>query len=489
MQNDKTKITQQETDFSKWYLDVIECAELAENSPVRGSMVIKPYGYAIWENIQKFLDLEFKKIGIQNAYFPLLIPKSFLEKEAQHVEGFAKECAVVTHHRLEEVDGKLIPAGELEEPLIIRPTSETIIYDTFSRWIKSYRDLPLLINQWANVMRWEMRTRLFLRSSEFLWQEGHTAHELALEAENMALNALNLYKRFLEEELAISAVPGKKTENEKFAGADYTLTLEALMQDGKALQCCTSHMLGQNFSKSFNVSFLDKNQTQQYVWQTSWGLSTRIIGALIMSHSDNKGLVLPPRIAPIQVVLIPIYDNKDDAVKILDKIKNIAEDLALNNIRYKIDDREGRPGFKFFEWERRGVPLRIELGPKDLMKQTVVLVDRLEGNKVFISDTNITEVVTDELQKIQLKLLEKTSSYRLANTHEVDNYDELKTVLQSKPGFVSVYLCKDLNCEKSIKEETGATTRCIPFSETGGDGECIFCKNKTSIKLLLAKAY
>jgi len=445
-----SKITTREENFSEWYLDVIREADLAENSPVRGSMIIKPYGYALWENIQKVLDSEFKKRGTQNAYFPLLIPKSFLEKEAEHVEGFAKECAVVTHHRLEEKDGKLVPAGELDEPLVIRPTSETIIYDAFSKWIHSYRDLPLIINQWCNVVRWEMRPRLFLRTTEFLWQEGHTAHATRKEADEKTLEMLEVYRQFVEDYLAVSLVKGKKTEPEKFPGAEYTATIEAMMQDGKALQSGTSHMLAQNFAKSFNVSFLDENQEKQYVWQTSWGLSTRIIGALIMSHSDDKGLVLPPRIAPIQVVVIPIWSNDDEKKAVFAEVQKIKTELEACGITFKTDEREGRPGPKYFEWERKGVPLRIEIGPKDVQKQSVVIVDRITGKKEFISNTEITRRVKESLEQIQKTLLENSRKFRLENTREVSDYEEFKKIINEKKGFIFTHLCLDKNCEEKI---------------------------------------
>ncbi len=483
------QITKRSEDFSQWYLDVIREASLVENSPVRGCMVIKPYGYAIWENVQKYLDSEFKKTGVENAYFPLLIPKSFLEREAEHVEGFAKECAVVTHHRLEEKDGKLVPAGELEEPFIIRPTSETIIYDTYSKWVRSYRDLPILINQWANVMRWEMRTRPFLRTAEFLWQEGHTAHATKMEAEEEAMQMANVYNKFLEEELAISPVPGKKTESEKFAGADYTITLEAMMQDKKALQSCTSHMLGQNFAKPFNVSFVDENQQQQYVWQTSWGLSTRIIGALIMSHSDDKGLVLPPRIAPIQVVVIPIIGKPEDETSVMAKVGTIVNELKQNGIRVKVDSREGRPGFKYFEWERKGVPVRIEIGPKDVEKNSFVAVDRLEGKKEFIDNSKAFDYIKSKLEEIQNTLLAKNKSFREENTRSTDSYDEFKNIIEDNGGFVVTHLCDNKTCEEKIKDDTGATSRCIPFNEEQAEGKCIHCGKKADKKVIFAKSY
>jgi len=489
-QNKAEKITPRSEDFSQWYLDVIKAADLAETSPVRGCMVIKPYGYAIWENVQKMLDQEFKKRGTQNAYFPLLIPKSFLEKEAEHVDGFAKECAVVTHHRLEEKDGKLIPAGELDEPLIIRPTSETIIYDTFSRWINSHRDLPLLINQWCNVFRWEMRTRPFLRTSEFLWQEGHTAHSSKEEADKKTLEMLDLYRMLAEDYLGISLVLGRKTESEKFAGADYTTTIEAMMQDGKALQSGTSHMLGQNFSKSFNVSYLDENQEKQYVWQTSWGLSTRIIGALIMSHSDDKGLVLPPKIAPIQVVIIPISGSEEDKSLVMEKVKKVKEELESTGVSLKVDDREGRPGFKYFEWEGKGVPLRVEVGPKDIAKGGVVVVDRLQGEKTFVEDKDLSSFIQESLDKMQSLLLANSKKFREENTREVFDYVEFKNVISEKGGFIFAHLCLDKDCEEKIKEETNASTRCIPFEGgVGNKGKCIYCGKEAPNKVLFAKAY
>jgi len=489
-QNKAEKITPRSEDFSQWYLDVIKAADLAETSPVRGCMVIKPYGYAIWENVQKMLDQEFKKRGTQNAYFPLLIPKSFLEKEAEHVDGFAKECAVVTHHRLEEKDGKLIPAGELDEPLIIRPTSETIIYDTFSRWINSHRDLPLLINQWCNVFRWEMRTRPFLRTSEFLWQEGHTAHSSKEEADKKTLEMLDLYRMLAEDYLGISLVLGRKTESEKFAGADYTTTIEAMMQDGKALQSGTSHMLGQNFSKSFNVSYLDENQEKQYVWQTSWGLSTRIIGALIMSHSDDKGLVLPPKIAPIQVVIIPISGSEEDKSLVMEKVKKVKEELESAGVSLKVDDREGRPGFKYFEWEGKGVPLRVEVGPKDIAKGGVVVVDRLQGEKTFVEDKDLSSFIQESLDKMQSLLLANSKKFREENTREVSDYVEFKNVISEKGGFIFAHLCLDKDCEEKIKEETNASTRCIPFEGgVGNKGKCIYCGKEAPNKVLFAKAY
>lgn len=488
--NNVNKIISREENFSQWYLDVIREADLAENSPVRGSMIIKPYGYALWENIQKILDSEFKKLGTQNAYFPLLIPKSFLEKESEHIEGFAKECAVVTHHRLEEKDGKLVPAGELEEPFVIRPTSETIIYDAFSKWIHSYRDLPLIINQWCNVMRWEMRPRLFLRTTEFLWQKGHTAHATRKEADEKTLEMLEVYKKIVEEYLAISVVKGKKTEIEKFPGAEYTSTIEAMMQDGKALQLGTSHMLAQNFAKSFDVSFLDENQEKQYVWQTSWGLSTRIIGALVMSHSDDKGLVLPPKIAPFQVVIIPIWTTNEEKESVFAEVEKIKTELEKVGITCKVDDREGRPGFKYFEWERKGVPLRLEVGPKDIQKKSIVAVDRILGKKEFVPNEKRVSYIKSTLANMQQILLEKSKKFRLDNTREVLDYGEFKKVMANKPGFIFAHLCLNKNCEEKIKEDTNASSRCIPFEDgLDNQGKCIYCGKTAPHKVLFAKAY
>lgn len=488
-QTDKNKITPRTTDFSEWYLDVIREGALAENSPVRGSMVIKPYGYSLWENIQSVLDKTFKKTGVQNAYFPLLIPKSFLEREAEHVSGFAKECAVVTHHRLEEKGGKLVPAGELEEPYVIRPTSETIIYDTFSRWIESYRDLPLLINQWANVVRWEMRTRPFLRTTEFLWQEGHTAHATEADADAKTLEMIRVYEKFVQDYLAISVVVGKKTEPEKFAGAVYTTTIEALMQDGKALQSGTSHMLGQNFAKSFDVSFVDENQQKQFAWQTSWGVSTRIIGALIMAHGDDKGIVLPPMIAPIQVVIIPIFGNTDDEKLVMDKVAIVKAQLDEKGIRYHVDAREGRPGFKYFEWERKGVPLRLEIGPKDVAKGSVVLVDRLTATKNFVADADFLSTTVSMLDTLQKELLARSVKFREDNTKEVSSYGEFKSVAENNVGFILAPLCADPKCEDVIKEETGLSTRCVPLNQEVFSGACVHCGKECDRKVLFAKAY
>jgi prolyl-tRNA synthetase len=490
MANQKDGITQRAKNYSQWYLDVIAAAGLADNSPVRGCMVIKPNGYAIWENIQKILDLMFKETGVENAYFPLFIPISFLQKEAAHVEGFAKECAVVTHHRLKvDEKGKLVPAALLEEPLIVRPTSETIIYETFSRWIKSYRDLPLLINQWANVVRWEMRTRLFLRTTEFLWQEGHTAHASREEAESETMQMLEIYRRFAEEYLAIPVIPGKKSESEKFAGADFTTTIEAMMQDGRALQAGTSHMLGQNFAKVFEVKYLDKSGGEQFVWQTSWGLSTRIIGALIMVHSDDVGLVLPPKIAPTQVVITVIGKSEIEREAAATKAKEIAANLRQIGVSSKIDDRDERPGVKFFEWERKGIPVRIEIGPKDLEKGSMTLVRRDTGEKETATENEVTQKVSELLEAIQSNLFQRAIAFRSENTHEVNSWEEFQYTISKKGGFLMAHWCGNARCEEKIKEETRATIRCIPFDQKDEKGKCIFCGEESTSRVVFAKAY
>jgi len=483
------KITERAKDYSQWYLDVISAAELAENSPVKGCMIIKPYGYAIWENIQKILDNKFKEKGVENAYFPLFIPKSFLEKEAKHVEGFAKECAVVTHHRLKLDDNKLVPDGLLEEPLIIRPTSETIMYDAFSRWIESYRDLPLMINQWANIVRWEMRTRPFLRTTEFLWQEGHTAHATKNEAEEKAMEMIKIYQDFAQDILAVPVIAGKKSEAEKFAGADYTLTIEAMMQDGKALQAGTSHLLGQNFAKAFEVKFLNEKGEKEYVWQTSWGVSTRIIGAIIMVHSDDKGLVLPPNIAPLNVVIVPIWASEEEKEKVFAKANEFMKELEKEKISAKIDMREGRPGFKFFEWERKGVPIRVEVGPKDLNNGSAVIVRRDSGSKESVKNENFLEEIKSTLKNIQESLFEKAKEHREKNTYEVNSYDEFKDVIENKGGFALAHWCESGECEEKIKEETKATIRCIAFDQKKEKGKCIYCGKESSGKVIFAKSY
>ncbi len=489
---DDKKITPRAEDYSQWYLDIVEKAELAENSAVRGCMVIKPYGYALWENFQKVLDGKFKELGHVNAYFPLLIPKSFLTKEAKHVEGFAQETAVVTHYRLktDPVTREVIvdPEAKLEEELVIRPTSETIIYDTYSNWIKSYRDLPLLINQWANVLRWEMRTRPFLRTAEFLWQEGHTVHATLEEAEEEAIQMLKVYQWFAEEYLAIPVIPGQKSESEKFAGALRTYTIEAMMQDGKALQAGTSHNLGDNFAKAFDIKFLDKDETEKYAWQTSWGLSTRMIGALIMTHSDDKGLVVPPKIAPTQIVIVPIW--KDDSQKelVLAEAKKLKEQFAGFSV--KLDDRDyNTPGEKFYQWEKKGVPLRVEIGPKDIEKNQVVFVRRDSGEKSFIPMSEVSSQAKSTLDNIQSSLYEKAKAFRDSRVYEVNSYEELKDVVENKNGFALAYWDDSAENEAKIKEETKATIRCIPFEQNGVSGKSIISGNETNHRVIFAKAY
>ncbi len=486
------QITKRSEDYSQWYLDIVEKAELAENSAVRGCMVIKPYGYAIWENFQKVLDGKFKELGHVNAYFPLLIPKSFLTKEAQHIEGFAQETAVVTHYRLKldpvtkqmEVD----PEAKLEEELIIRPTSETIIYDTYSRWIKSYRDLPLLVNQWANVLRWEMRTRPFLRTAEFLWQEGHTVHATLEEADAEAMQMLKVYQWFAEEFLAIPVIPGQKSESEKFAGALRTYTIEAMMQDGKALQAGTSHNLGDNFSKAFEIKFLDKDEQEKYAWQTSWGLSTRMIGALIMTHSDDKGLVLPPKIAPTQVVIVPIWKTEEEKANVLAEANKLKEQFSEFTV--KVDERDFMTvGEKFYEWEKKGVPLRVEIGPKDIEKNQVVFVRRDTGEKTFIPVAEVSTAANTTLDNIQNSLFEKAKSFRDANIHEVTTYEELKDVVEKKHGFALAYWDNSAENEAKIKEETKATIRCIPFEQSEVAGKSLISGAETTNRVIFAKAY
>ncbi|MFA5029438.1 MAG: proline--tRNA ligase [Patescibacteria group bacterium] len=484
-------ITKRSEDYSQWYLDVISAGKLADNSPVRGCMVIRPNGYAVWEKMQKILDEMFKETGVANAYFPLFIPISFLNKEAKHVAGFAKECAVVTHHRLElDTKGRLQPTAELEEPLIVRPTSETIMYDTFSKWINSHRDLPLLINQWANIVRWEMRTRPFLRTMEFLWQEGHTAHATKEEADTRTEQMIAVYKKFCEEYLAIPVIAGLKTESEKFAGAVYTTCIEAMMQDGKSLQTGTSHMLGQNFAKAFEVKYLDQKGESQYVWQTSWGLSTRLIGALIMVHSDDKGLVLPPRLAPTPVVIVPIWSSLEEKEKVLvaaHKISNlVSSKLGLN---VKVDDRDLRPGPKFYEWEKMGIPLRLELGPKDLANNSLMAVRRDNEVKEEVNQTNIIDYVSRALEDIQDSLFKKALKFQKNNTKKTDSWDEFKKLVTDDGGFILAHWCGSAKCEQQIKEATKATIACIPFDQKKETGKCILCGKKSEGRVIFAKAY
>lgn len=488
--SEKNVITPRDDDYSRWYLDVIKAGKLADNSPVRGCMVIRENGYALWENIQSTLDKMFKEKGVKNAYFPLFIPKSFFEKEAEHVEGFAKECAVVTHSRLKlDENGKLTPDGKLDEPLIVRPTSETIIYSMYSKWINSFRDLPVLINQWANIVRWELRTRPFLRTTEFLWQEGHTAHATSQEAEKMTLDMLDVYAKFTEEFLAIPVIKGKKSESEKFAGAVFTTSIEAMMQDGKALQCGTSHMLGQNFAKPFEVKYLSSEGKEEYVWQTSWGISTRIIGAIIMAHSDDIGLVLPPKIAPVQTIVIPITKDGDTESPIITKAKEIKEKLNSIGIRTEIDLSDGRPGAKYFAWERQGVPVRLEIGPRDLDNNQVIAVRRDNNQKIEIKIDELESSLSEILDDIQNTLFTKALEFQKNKTFETESYEELKDIFAKENAFVYIDWCADENCEKKIQEETGATTRCIPFDSSPKGDVCTACGKPAKVRVLLDKAY
>jgi prolyl-tRNA synthetase len=474
------KITSRAKDYSQWYLDIIEAAGLAEYGPVRGCMVIKPYGYAIWEGIQEILDEKFKATGVQNAYFPMFIPERLLKKEKDHVEGFAPEVAVVTH-----AGGK-----KLEESLIVRPTSETIMYEVFSNWIQSYRDLPLLINQWVNVVRWEMRPRLFLRTVEFLWQEGHTVHETEVEADERARQMLEIYRDFAENILAIPVIIGVKSESEKFAGAKYTYTVEAMMQDGKSLQFATSHNLGQNFSKVFNIKFLDKKSNQQYGWQTSWGLSTRTIGGIIMTHSDDKGLILPPKIASIQVIITTIFssNNNEDQKIIIDKAEEINQILKNKNIRSQTDIRDLRPGDKYFGWEKKGVPIRIEIGPKDIINNSVILVRRDTGEKTKVLLNDIAREIDNLLEDIQSTLYSRALEYRKEKTKTVDNWDDFIKAIEGG-NFVIAHWCDDGDVEAQIKEETGATVRCLPFDLKIEKGKCIKTGRPSKGRFLFAKSY
>jgi prolyl-tRNA synthetase len=487
-------LTSKEENYSQWYNDLVVKADLAENSAVRGCMVIKPYGYAIWEKMQQVLDKMFKETGHQNAYFPLFIPKSFFSKEASHVDGFAKECAVVTHYRLKNSeDGKSVivdPEAKLEEELIIRPTSETIIWNTYKGWIQSYRDLPLLINQWANVVRWEMRTRLFLRTAEFLWQEGHTAHATAQEAQEETKRMLEVYEEFAQNTMAVPVIKGVKTENERFAGAIETYCIEALMQDGKALQAGTSHFLGQNFAKAFDVQFANKEGKLDYVWATSWGVSTRLIGALIMAHSDNDGLVLPPKLAPIQVVIVPIYKSEDELNRISEVVKKLKKELEKRNISVKFDNRDTqRPGFKFAEYELKGVPVRIAIGARDLENNTVEVARRDTKEKDTLSLVDLDAKIEHLLENIQNNIYQKALDFRDSNITQVDTYQEFKNTLDSKPGFVLAHWDGTSETELKIKEETKATIRCIPLDNKLEDGICIYSGKPSNQRVLFARAY
>jgi len=487
------KITNRDKDYSQWYLDIVKEANLAEHSPVRGSMVIKPNGYALWENMQRALDDMFKETGHRNAYFPLFIPKSFLSKEAKHVEGFAKECAVVTHSRLISTeDGvEVDPESRLEEELIVRPTSETIIWDTYRNWVQSYRDLPILVNQWANVVRWEMRTRLFLRTMEFLWQEGHTAHATKEEAIEETERMLEVYRTFAEDFMAMPVLTGKKSESERFAGAEDTLCIEALMQDGKALQAGTSHFLGQNFAKAFDVQFQDANNQQKYVWATSWGVSTRLIGGLIMTHSDDQGLVLPPKLAPVQVVGVPIYRNDEQRAEVLEYMDSVFDELKALGIRVKVDDRDHyKPGWKFAQHEVEGIPLRIAVGPRDLKNNNLELARRDTKNKEIVTREGIGERVQSLLIEIQDTLFEKAKKYREEMTSVIDSYDEFKEVIEKKGGFVYAHWDGTEETEKKIQEETKATIRCIPFKNQHGEpGKCMVTGKPSEQRVVFARSY
>jgi prolyl-tRNA synthetase len=470
-------ITKQSEDFSAWYTEVVQRADLADYSPVRGCMVIKPYGYAIWERLQRRLDDLIKAEGVDNAYFPLFIPESFIHKEAEHVEGFSPELAIVT-----------IGGGkELEEKLVVRPTSETIINSMFAKWVQSWRDLPLLVNQWANIVRWEMRTRLFLRTTEFLWQEGHTCHATEEEADAFALRMLEVYRQFLEEDLAVPLFTGVKSAAQRFAGAKDTYAIEAMMKDRRALQAGTSHNLAQNFAKAFEIQYQTEDNRLEYVWQTSWGVSTRLIGAIVMVHGDDKGLVLPPRIAPHQIVIVPIWKGEDEKSRVIE-VANALKD-EFSGFRIKIDDREQfTPGWKFNEWEMRGVPLRMELGPKDLEKKQVVLVRRDTGEKKFAAWTELPSLLGPYLEEIQKGCFENARTFKEENTFEVTDYDEFRAIYEGRGGFVWAGWCGDPACEERIQEETKATIRCIPFKPEKGV-KCIACGKEDGVKVVFARAY
>ncbi|MEM9647052.1 MAG: proline--tRNA ligase [Bacteroidota bacterium] len=487
-------LTSRSEDYSKWYNELVVKADLAENSGVRGCMVIKPYGFAIWEKMQAQLDKMFKETGHENAYFPLFIPKSYLSKEASHVEGFAKECAVVTHYRLKNAeDGSGIVVDEdakLEEELIVRPTSETIIWDTYRKWIQSYRDLPLLVNQWANVVRWEMRTRLFLRTAEFLWQEGHTAHATRQEALDEAEQMMHVYADFVENYMGVPVIKGTKTESERFAGAEETYCIEALMQDGKALQAGTSHFLGQNFAKAFDVKFANREGKQEYVWATSWGVSTRLMGALVMTHSDDNGLVLPPNLAPIQVVIVPIYKGLEQLDAISEKVEPLVKELRAKGISVKFDKRDThKPGFKFNEYELKGVPVRLAIGQRDLENGTYEVARRDTLEKESVKATDVVERVAGLMEEIQKNIFQKALDFRAERITEVDSYEEFKKVIEEKGGFVSAHWDGTIATEDKIKEETKATIRCIPFNAAKEQGSCMVTGNPSVQRVLFAKAY
>lgn len=487
-------LTKRSEDYSKWYNELVIKADLAENSGVRGCMVIKPYGYAIWEKMQAELDRMFKETGHENAYFPLFIPKSYLSKEADHVEGFAKECAVVTHYRLknaEDGSGVIVdPDAKLEEELIVRPTSETIIWDTYRKWVQSYRDLPLLINQWANVVRWEMRTRLFLRTAEFLWQEGHTAHATKEEAIAEAEQMMHVYADFAENFMAVPVIKGVKSESERFAGAVETYCIEALMQDGKALQAGTSHFLGQNFAKAFDVKFANKEGKQDYVWATSWGVSTRLMGALIMTHSDDNGLVLPPKLSPIQVVIVPIYKGEEQLSAISEKVEPLIRELRKKGVSVKYDNRDThKPGWKFNEYELKGVPVRLAIGQRDMENGTFEVARRDTLEKEVVRAEHVVAHIEELLEDIQQKIHRKALDYREAHITEVNSFEEFKEVLESKGGFLSAHWDGTAETEDAIKELTKATIRCIPLNAPEEEGSCVYSGKPSRKRVLFAKAY
>ncbi|MDE5417708.1 proline--tRNA ligase [Ancylomarina sp. DW003] len=487
-------LTSRSENYSQWYNDLVIKADLAENSAVRGCMVIKPYGYAIWEKMQAVLDGKFKETGHQNAYFPLLIPKSFLSKEADHVDGFAKECAVVTHYRLKnDPDGKGVvvdPEARLEEELIIRPTSETIIWNTYKNWIQSYRDLPILVNQWANVVRWEMRTRLFLRTAEFLWQEGHTAHATEKEALDETEQMINVYGDFAEDWMAVPVLKGRKTESERFAGALDTYCIEALMQDGKALQAGTSHFLGQNFAKAFDVKFANKEGKEDFVWATSWGVSTRLMGALVMAHSDDHGLVLPPKLAPIQVVIVPIYRKEPELAKLAEVIDPLVAKLKAKGISVKFDDSDNRkPGWKFAEYELKGVPLRLAMGARDLENGTVELARRDTLTKETVAVDGVEDMIENLLEEIQNTIFQKALDFRAEKTTKVDSYEEFKELLETKTGFFLAHWDGTTETEEKIQSETKATIRCIPFDNEEEEGVCMVTGKPSKQRVVFAKSY
>jgi prolyl-tRNA synthetase len=486
-------LTKREENYSQWYNELVVKADLAENSAVRGCMVIKPYGFSIWEKMQAALDKMFKDTGHLNAYFPLFIPKSFFSKEASHVDGFAKECAVVTHYRLKNDGNNNIVVDEdakLEEELIVRPTSETIIWNTYKNWIQSYRDLPILVNQWANVVRWEMRTRLFLRTTEFLWQEGHTAHATQQEAIDETEQMINVYAEFAEKWMAVPVIKGLKSENERFAGAIETYAIEALMQDGKALQAGTSHFLGQNFAKAFDVKFTDKEGKLDHVWASSWGVSTRLVGALIMAHSDDFGLVLPPKLAPIQVVIVPIYKGEEQLNQISEKANLIKKNLEEKGISVKFDNRDThKPGFKFAEYELKGVPVRIAIGPRDLENGTLEIARRDTLEKEIVSQEGIEDKIVKLLDEIQENIYNKALNFRKESTHKADTYEEFKDIIKNKGGFVLAHWDGTAETEQKIKNETKATIRCIPLDAIEEEGKCIYSGKHSSKRVLFAKAY